>query len=191
MNEEAILTEYLDRLADAIRSKTGKTENIRATNFASEIESIQPKLQSKTSTITSNTTTTIKPDSGFDGLSQVAVTTNISNNISYSREAWHGIESGGGLNKTYSFTIPASSTQAIIQSFFILEGNATSATFSTTTGSLALAYEKSYGTGFNATYYIGEKTYKLTKNSGTAATVKVSLSNPYGHSLCWASATYN
>lgn len=37
----------------------------------------EPILQEKTETITTNTTTTISPDTGYDGLSSVEVTTNI------------------------------------------------------------------------------------------------------------------
>lgn len=37
-----------------------------------------PNLQNKSVTITENTTTTINPDSGYDGLNEVEVTTNVS-----------------------------------------------------------------------------------------------------------------
>lgn len=41
-----------------------------------------PNLQTKSVTITENTTTNIQPDTGYDGLSAVSVTTNVSGNSS-------------------------------------------------------------------------------------------------------------
>ena len=56
-----------------------QTQN--SSNLASTINSISsgtPNLQSKSETITTNTTTTIQADSGYDGLSSVEVITNVS-----------------------------------------------------------------------------------------------------------------
>lgn len=52
---------------DTFRSYADKIANLKTA----------PTLQAKSQTITTNTTTTIKPDSGYDGLSQVSITTNI------------------------------------------------------------------------------------------------------------------
>ena len=49
----------------------------------------EPKLQSKSVTITSNGTINISPDSGYDGLSKASVTVNVS----------------GGGSELYNFTI--------------------------------------------------------------------------------------
>jgi hypothetical protein len=66
-------------IANAIRGKTGKTAKMKPSEMPNEISSITtqsgttaPKLQSKTAT-PSESTQTIQPDSGYDGLSQVEV----------------------------------------------------------------------------------------------------------------------
>lgn len=48
------------------------------TNYASASVNVQPDLETKSITITENTTTTITPTQGKDGLSSVQVTTNVS-----------------------------------------------------------------------------------------------------------------
>ena len=48
------------------------------TNYASANVNVQPDLETKSITITENTTTTITPTQGKDGLSSVEVTTNVS-----------------------------------------------------------------------------------------------------------------
>lgn len=76
-----MLTTKITRIADAIRNKTGKTDKLLLDNMPNEILSIetgsQPILQDKSIEITENGTTNIVADSGYDGLNNVEVTTNI------------------------------------------------------------------------------------------------------------------
>ena len=72
-----ILENYLDNLADAIRLKTGGTEEIEAMDFASEIRNIPQNttgiFQEKTVELTSSGTTEIIPDEGYDGMTKVSI----------------------------------------------------------------------------------------------------------------------
>ncbi len=73
------LTNFLTDIANSIRTKKGTTDTILASNFDNEIESIQttPNLQSKSITITTNGTQNVTADEGYDGLSDVSVTTDV------------------------------------------------------------------------------------------------------------------
>lgn len=76
-----ILDDFLENIANAIRKRKQTTDLIKATDFASEIESIPQSstgvFQTKEVNITSNGTTTITPDEGYDGMSKATITTNV------------------------------------------------------------------------------------------------------------------
>ena len=75
------LSEFLESIANAIRKRKNCTGMIKAEDFPAEIESIPQaiasELQEKSTTITSNGTTIITPDEGFDGISSATITTNV------------------------------------------------------------------------------------------------------------------
>lgn len=75
------LGNYLTDVASAIKTKKGDSTPILASNFDTEIINLPSggaTLQSKSIEITTNGNTTVSPDTGYDGLSQVAITTNVS-----------------------------------------------------------------------------------------------------------------
>ena len=70
-------------IADSIRSKTGSTDGMKVAEIPQKIEAIETgsniNIQaSKSITYTSNGTATITPDEGYDGLSSVDVTVDVS-----------------------------------------------------------------------------------------------------------------
>lgn len=87
------LTDFLTDVADSIRAKKGTSGLIDPQDFSDEIASIQtdPTLQNKSITITQNGTQTVSADSGYDGLGQVEITTNV--DIGYEVES---IDNGDG-----------------------------------------------------------------------------------------------
>lgn len=73
------LGHFLGDVADSIRSKTKKSGSIACKDFDTEIRSIigEAELQTKSVAITQNGTSTIEPDSGYDGLTSISLTTNV------------------------------------------------------------------------------------------------------------------
>lgn len=76
------LTQLFTNIANAIRSKKGTSGTIVAENFPQEISSIvTPNLQTKSVNITQNGTQTVTPDNNYNGLDEVAITTNVQQDI--------------------------------------------------------------------------------------------------------------
>lgn len=73
------LTNFLNDVSSAIKQKTGDNTPIPASEFDTEILSIETAgiYQQKTLTITQNGQTTLTPDTGFDAMDQVAITVNV------------------------------------------------------------------------------------------------------------------
>ena len=73
------LTNFLDDVATAIKQKTGDNTPIPASEFDTEILSIEAAgtYQQKILTITQNGITTLTPDTGFDAMDQVVITVNV------------------------------------------------------------------------------------------------------------------
>lgn len=74
------LTNYLTDVASAIKEKKGDSTPILASNFDTEIANLPSggNLQSKSITITENGITTLLPDTGYDGMDEVEITTDVS-----------------------------------------------------------------------------------------------------------------
>ena len=73
------LTNFLTDVADAIKTKKGSQVTIPAANFDTEIANLpsQGAYQQKSVTISSNTVTTVAPDTGYDAIDELTITTNI------------------------------------------------------------------------------------------------------------------
>lgn len=79
-------------IADSVRSKTGTTGGMKVSEIPQKIEAIETgsnvNLQEKALTITSNGTTTVTPDTGYDALGKVDVTVNVAGGGGSSSETW-------------------------------------------------------------------------------------------------------
>lgn len=68
------LTDKLTAIANAIRSKSGKTGKLTLAQMVTEINALKTTFSTQSKSVTlSETSQSIKPDSGYDGLSAVSV----------------------------------------------------------------------------------------------------------------------
>ena len=111
-------SDYIDNITTGITPSgttsitTNGTHDV--TNYASANVNVQPNLQSKSETITTNTTTTISPDNGYDGLSSVSITTNVSGGTTPTK----GIVVNSWDSDGYPTEITTYGLTAIPQSYF-------------------------------------------------------------------------
>lgn len=73
------LTNYLTDVAAAIKTKKGSQVNIPAANFDIEISNLPSggTYQTKSITVSTNTTTIVTPDTGYDAITQMTITTSV------------------------------------------------------------------------------------------------------------------
>lgn len=129
-------------VANAIRSKNGTTNTYKVNQLASAVSNLQssPNLQSKELTITSNGTTIITADSGYDGLENVKVGVDVTGS------------SGGGFSVTFPSTatnwnkqyncvlLKADGTSLDITNYSVIAGQTISNVFAFTSFDVASYY---------------------------------------------------
>lgn len=92
VNGVTVLDLTQDSVTPATLKKGETAHDASGAAIVGEMESAAPKLQSKAVSYTSNGTATITPDDGYDGLSSVDVTVDVSG--------------GGGVEDTVTVTLP-------------------------------------------------------------------------------------
>lgn len=91
VNGVTVLDLTQDSVTPATLKKGETAHDASGTAIVGEMESSAPSLQSKSVTYTENGTATITPDDGYDGMSSVDVTVDVS---------------GGGVEDTVTVTLP-------------------------------------------------------------------------------------
>lgn len=108
------LTHFLTDVADALRTKKGTVALIPANTFDTEITNLPSgaDLQSKSITITNNGTRIISPDTGYDGIDSLTITTNVAGGSSGDYEYDNYISYGTSepSASTYKYWLPVNTT---------------------------------------------------------------------------------
>ena len=144
-------------VANAIRSKNGKTESYKVNELSGAVSNLQssPNLQSKELTITSNGTTTITADNGYDGLENVKVGVDVAGS------------SGGGFSVTFPSTatnwdkqsncmlLKADGTFLNITNYSVIAGQTISNVFAITSSKVDTFYFLSMNISEGIVSYIG------------------------------------
>lgn len=166
-------------------------------SYANKIDDIVvSKTQAKSQTITTNTTTTITPDtaSGYNGLSNVTITTNVKTELVNNTNVRFNYNLKADATQTW--TVPASATQAIITYILCCDYTGGSATAGTPTcsasgGTLTKLNTSNVDNNERHLPY----TWKLTKNAGATATVTLRASYynsaNYGHRFGFCQIVWN
>ena len=147
-------------IADSIRSKTGSTDGMKVAEIPQKIEAIETgsniNIQaSKSITYTSNGTATITPDEGYDGLSSVDVTVDVSG--------------GGGSFETCTLTTSVGKAPCIVHGIIYAYYGDTLITITS---------RGTYSINKNSLIYINGA------SSSDAITGLERLYNGYGQSVC-------
>lgn len=181
--------EYLDetktQIKNALISK-GATiaDDDTFRSYADKISQIKsnPNLQTRSVTITQSGVQTITPDTGYDALSSVEITTNI---IATGQRS-NTLSSDIGSR---SITIPAAASSALIIAFAFTVGTENTLTPSATNGTIAIdtiVNSGSQWTSVDHGFRVQEIRYRLSnKKVGSSSTVTITTNQPYGYSgLC-------
>lgn len=148
-------------VANAIRSKNGTTNTYKVNQLASAVSNLQssPNLQSKELTITSNGTTIITADSGYDGLENVKVGVDVTGS------------SGGGFSVTFPSTatnwnkqyncvlLKADGTSLNITNYSVIAGQTISNVFAITSTSVEEYYFLSMNISEGIVSYVSPHLY--------------------------------
>lgn len=108
------LPHFLTDVADALRTKKGTVALIPANTFDTEITNLPSgaDLQSKSITITNNGTRIISPDTGYDGIDSLTITTNVAGGSSgdYEYDNWISYGTSTPDATEYKYWLPVNTT---------------------------------------------------------------------------------